>query len=110
MTPNWHLGVMTILFSVALMVYGQYHNFTLGEFSQRTIKVLALMTYPVYLLHESFGLSLISLEIKSGLNVIFSYGSTFAIVVLFSYLLVTKLDPIISRQMATSSRLKTKWK
>jgi peptidoglycan/LPS O-acetylase OafA/YrhL len=61
------------------------------------VRFNALLTYPVYLLHETFGLSIVSLGLAAGLTWNLSFGLAITLTLAFSVAMVALLDPLISR-------------
>ena len=59
----------------------------------RAIKTLSLMTYPIYLSHETLGLSLVSLLNRAGVGIRFSFFIVFISVICFSYFQVKYYEP-----------------
>lgn len=90
-------GLLMLLCSFAVMIFGQFHKPSLGNGFATRVKFLALMTYPIYLLHESMGLSLISLFVREGCPVWLAYLLAGLIVLSFSYLIVRYTDRVVTR-------------
>ena len=65
--------------------------------ASRSIAVLSLMTYPLYLLHAETGQPLISFFVKEGLSSKVSMLISLITVLLFSYVLVQFLEPSARR-------------
>lgn len=94
--PNWPLGLACLLGAIGLMVLGQFRRLEVGERRALTLGHIALLTYPIYLFHESFGLSVISLEVQAGVDSVIAYASTLLLVLVFSEIVVRKVDPLVS--------------
>jgi peptidoglycan/LPS O-acetylase OafA/YrhL len=60
----------------------------------RGVSILGLMTYPLYLLHETFGISILQLCLHEKISLSYSFLLTFAICFALSFFLVKFVDPI----------------
>jgi hypothetical protein len=58
-----------------------------------TIGVFSMMTYPMYLLHETAGLGLISYLFHRFSNLLLAYSITSFLIILVSWLLVSFIEP-----------------
>jgi peptidoglycan/LPS O-acetylase OafA/YrhL len=57
------------------------------------VSTLALMTYPIYLLHEQLGLSIISLLENNAISTSFAYLIVFVLLMTLSFVITTFLEP-----------------
>jgi peptidoglycan/LPS O-acetylase OafA/YrhL len=67
------------------------------------IEVLSQMTFPIYLLHETFGTSLAKILFNNGFPPAIAYSLTFGVVLLISLFSVRKFEPALRayyRQLA----------
>lgn len=59
---------------------------------------LALMTYPIYLLHEAIGMSLISMLVQQGFRVRVAYLAVTIFILAISFLLVSYIEPFFRKK------------
>ena len=79
---------------VAVVVSANYKQvFSRNLFVTKIIRRLSLMTYPIYLLHEVIGLSVITLLIHAGMGHFISYIIVFVFIMFLSWLLTRYLEP-----------------
>jgi len=64
-----------------------------SEKKTNSIRMLSLMTFPFYLLHESFGLQFVNLLFRHSLDFRVSFFVTFVILLIMSWVLVKYLEP-----------------
>ena len=76
----------------------KFRNTKLGAFTG----TLALMTYPIYLLHEQIGLSLISVLLRMNNSILISYLTSMVTVFFTSWLLVRFIEPRIKTFLKNS--------
>ena len=72
----------------------------------KLIKTLSLMTYPIYLLHETAGMVVVEILYRSGLSANSSYFITFLSVLFISWLIVHYFEPFF-RDTFERARLRT---
>ena len=81
--------VCTLIIVLSSTFESRVMNTQLGTFTG----TLALMTYPIYLLHQEIGLSLISVLFRMNNSVLISYLISLATVLFTSWLLVRFIEP-----------------
>ena len=96
---NAFLGVLVL--GAAVVVIATSHLWVPSKSwkASESLRFLALTTYPIYLLHESTGLGLVSIMIRAGLGSSTAYLSTVLALVVASSLIVLKLDPWAAKQV-----------
>jgi peptidoglycan/LPS O-acetylase OafA/YrhL len=96
---NKYLFSITLLIIVSILVV--MSNFTPQEWKvnqlRNQIETLSLMTYPIYLFHDSIGVGLISLLSHGGIDIRFVYVVVFFLTMLFSWWSVKIYEPRFKR-------------
>jgi peptidoglycan/LPS O-acetylase OafA/YrhL len=64
------------------------------------IKILSLMTYPIYLIHLEVGLTFIYLFLISGLSSMSAFLAAFMTILVISYLIVKIIEPFIIKNIS----------
>lgn len=90
--------VCTLIIVLSSTFESKVKNTQLGNFTG----TLALMTYPIYLLHEQIGLSLISVLLRMNNSVVISYLVSLATIFFTSWLLVRFIEPKIKTLLKNS--------
>ena len=101
------VGIATVIAAFALSVFVALAVAScLGTIGTRgkprllaAIATLALMTYPIYLLHETVGLSIVSLLVRGGFPVPLAMIIVFAGVLLVSFLSVKQVEPFARKAL-----------
>jgi len=97
------LVTIMIAFVALLILFrgrAQFKSQSVGE----NLRTLSLMTYPFYLLHETFGLLFVNLLFLSLIPFWLSYTISFLVVLIISWLSVRFIEPEFQRLMIASGR------
>ena len=89
------LSLLIVSAMTALLIFSFVRDFT-GSRTSRSLTYLAKMTYPVYLLHEVFGVGVMSLCINKGYSLSFSIFFRMIVVILLSIFSVSIFDRIFT--------------
>ena len=87
-------ALLMIIVVLLILLSNSEEAFKISNRTSRLIKMLSLMTYPIYLLHETFGLSLVSLLNRSGIDVRMCFLISSVVVVSLSWLSVKFFEPV----------------
>lgn len=96
---NW-LSISMFIAAVVVLVLGQILALNYRPAVFASLRLGALLTYPIYLLHETFGLSLISLMLRAGVSAGTAYLAAGAAVLAASLVLVTRVDKWITQRIS----------
>lgn len=66
-----------------------------GSFGTNTLRTIGLITYPLYLTHDVIGSAIIHVLVDAGLDAGVAVGSALGLLVLFCWLIVTRIEPAI---------------
>jgi peptidoglycan/LPS O-acetylase OafA/YrhL len=94
----WAIGTVCIFVSAL----GGDHLVPRSEFSRTILKYLGLMSYPIYLLHNVVGAAVARILIEVGINPLIAILLALVIIVLFSLLLCSTLEPALALQLRRS--------
>jgi peptidoglycan/LPS O-acetylase OafA/YrhL len=99
------LTSVIVLLSCTLVIYfsGRTKQKSNGVRSRSIVSTLSLMTYPLYLIHQEIGMTIISILSKNQISIFVSFFLTLAIVLLVSWLLVCFVEPKVKKYFATLS-------
>jgi peptidoglycan/LPS O-acetylase OafA/YrhL len=103
MLSNKFITTLLVIFScIGLLIYSGRSTMGLRKSKISTsISTLALMTYPIYLLHEQIGLSVISILLVQDYAIITSYMITSFSILLVSWVSVRCIEPKLKKMMQT---------
>ncbi len=92
---------LTLMSSIVIVIVlsNIKHKFMIPNPISDSIKTLSLMTYPVYLLHETIGMSLISILNKNGMGILSSHLLILLTIFLMSLRLVKDIEPMFKKMI-----------
>ncbi|SFR72423.1 Peptidoglycan/LPS O-acetylase OafA/YrhL, contains acyltransferase and SGNH-hydrolase domains [Mitsuaria sp. PDC51] len=95
----WWPAVAIWVGSLAVILLGIRHNLAWRSSQSlvSVLRVLGLMTYPLYLLHQNIGSVAVGVLRRAGIDPVTSLLAASAAVLLLSWLVVTYAEPVVKR-------------
>lgn len=94
------LAITLCATAVLVLALGQFLAVTVRPTLYARLRQMALLTYPTYLLHETFGLSIVSIMVRSGVPSGTAYALAGAGVLAVSTVLVTHVDTWLTQRLS----------
>jgi peptidoglycan/LPS O-acetylase OafA/YrhL len=88
-------AVPIAMFFVAVTAMAALFRWKASETTARTLRVIGLMTYPLYLIHDNFGSVVLRFGLDAGLNRFAALVTAMAICIATSALIATIIEPPI---------------
>ena len=99
------IAVVVLALTLVTIIKAQFFNrkdLKIIPRKSNFIRTFALMTYPIYLFHEYFGISLIQILWVHGIPVFYGYLVSLFTIFSISYLMATQIDPYITRIISSN--------
>jgi len=94
-----------LIAAYALLIVVFSRNFAIGNVVLANyIRIFALMTYPLYLLHENLGLGLVDYLYKEGLNTKVGYLLAILCCITISWFIVRFVEPVFRIRISESRK------